>query len=83
MLIRSLLKGLFQKAIMQSGCALNPWVNGVSDTGKLLGEHFDLGTSDEGEVLDYLLTLDVSRLYFAQYMLMNVCKSVTLRKTYL
>lgn len=68
--------GLFHKAIMQSGCALNPWVSGVVNTGKLLGEYFCRESSNEAEILDYLLKEDVGRLCLAQHELMNVCISL-------
>lgn len=66
---------------MQSGCALNPWVNGVMDTGKLLGDYFCRETSDGAEILEFLLKLDVRRILLAQWEIMNVCvKQITLSK---
>lgn len=64
--------GLFHKAIMQSGCALNPWVSGVVDSGRILGKYFCRLEDDEAEILDYLLKEDVSRLCLAQSETMNV-----------
>lgn len=61
---------------MQSGCALNPWVNGVLDTGKLLGEHFYRDTTDGAEILEYLLKKDIARIGLAQLEIMNVIMEV-------
>lgn len=62
---------------MQSGCALNPWASGIFGTGKFLGDFFDLGFSDEAEILDYLLKMDLFEINYAQYKIMNVCKENT------
>lgn len=65
-------QGLFHKAIMQSGCALNPWVNGSMDNGMVLGQHFCRLNSNEAEILDYLQKEDVARIWLAQSEIMEV-----------
>lgn len=64
--------GLFHKAIMQSGCALNPWVSGVQHTAKLLADFFCRQSNNEAEILDYLSKVDVGRICLAQQEIMNV-----------
>lgn len=63
-------KGLFHKVILQSGCALNPWVNGVTNTGKMMGKVLGIAGSDE-EILTELRQVSVELIFMAQEQLTN------------
>jgi hypothetical protein len=55
--------GLFQKAISQSGCALNPLAQERGDITVHLASILDLKASDEKEILERLMVLPVDKLY--------------------
>ncbi|CAH0550114.1 unnamed protein product [Brassicogethes aeneus] len=56
-------KGLFHKAILQSGSALNPWASGDPDSTKKLAKVLGLNPSNEREVLDKLQSMKVEDLF--------------------
>lgn len=57
---------------MQSGCALNPWVNGVRGTCKLLAKALYYESDDEEKILEYLRALDLADISIGQVRIMNV-----------
>ncbi|KAJ8924090.1 hypothetical protein NQ315_006871, partial [Exocentrus adspersus] len=63
-------EGLFHRAILQSGCALNSWAHGSCATEKLV-EYLKRDTAyetvkTEKEIYEYLKTLTVEELYTVQ-----------------
>ncbi|KAF5299081.1 hypothetical protein FQR65_LT09439 [Abscondita terminalis] len=62
--------GLFQKVIMQSGCALNPWVNGLRGNGRLVGKVLNIQGTD-ANIFEKLKVLDVKEIFRAQEELAN------------
>lgn len=70
-LLSPLSKGLFNKAIMQSGSLFNPWARGYHGV-ELYSQFFDLKTPDEKEVLRKLQQLSVEELYDLQEKLNDV-----------
>ncbi|KAF2883535.1 hypothetical protein ILUMI_22638, partial [Ignelater luminosus] len=63
-------RGLFHKAIMQSGCALNPWVNGVRGSGRLLANVLGIKGNDE-KILEKMRDIPVEKIFEAQEKLTN------------
>lgn len=63
--------GLFHKAIMQSGCALNPWVCGVRGSGRLMADVLEITGNDE-KILEKMRDLPVEKIFEAQEKLTNV-----------
>ncbi|RZB94407.1 COesterase, Abhydrolase 3, and/or DUF2424 domain containing protein [Asbolus verrucosus] len=63
-------KGLFHKAIAQSGCALNPWVRGKQDI-KGLAAAIGLDGADEKTVYKYLMERSVEEIHTIQEKLEN------------
>lgn len=64
LILSPMAKGLFHKAIMQSGCALNVWAKGqrsVTD----LARNLNLETTDERKMLKVLQDLPIEELYKA------------------
>ncbi|XP_044265017.1 juvenile hormone esterase-like isoform X1 [Tribolium madens] len=59
-------KGLFHKAICQSGSALNCWAQGTSN-GRVLANALGYKETDEKKILEYLKTLPPHRLIRAQH----------------
>ncbi|KAF5273121.1 hypothetical protein FQA39_LY07611 [Lamprigera yunnana] len=69
-MLSPLSRGLFHKAVMQSGCALNPWANGLLGTGRLAGKFLDIKGTD-CEVLNALRLLPVEQIFTLQETLAN------------
>jgi carboxylesterase type B len=69
-------KGLFHKAIAQSGCAVNPWTQGTPGV-KRIAKDVKLESSDEKSVLKLLMDKSVEELYEIQ----NKTKDVSLSET--
>ncbi|KAK4885074.1 hypothetical protein RN001_001345 [Aquatica leii] len=69
-MLSPLSKDLFHKVIMQSGCALNPWVNGLQNTGRLVGKLLNVKGSDY-EILEHLKSISVEELFRVQETLSN------------
>jgi carboxylesterase type B len=76
MLLSPMSKGLFHKVIAQSGCAVNPWVQGTPGV-KRIAKDFNLESSDEKSLLKFLMDKSVEELYEIQ----NKTKDVFLIKT--
>lgn len=64
-------KGLFHKAIMQSGSAINAWARGYKNN-EQLSQTLDLKTSNETEILEALQQLSVDKLHAIQDKLVKV-----------
>jgi carboxylesterase type B len=76
LLLSPMSKGLFHKAIAQSGCAVGPMVQGTPGV-KRIAKESNLESSDEESVLKFLLDKSVEELYEIQ----NKIKDVFLIKT--
>ncbi|KAJ3645076.1 hypothetical protein Zmor_022763 [Zophobas morio] len=63
-------KGLFHKAIAQSGCALNPWARGTTGC-EFLGPALDIEPSDEKTIYNTLMTKSVDEIFEIQETFMN------------
>lgn len=61
LILSPLAKGLFHKAIMQSGSVFNPWANGHQDN-ELYSQILNLNTSDEKTILETLSQLSAEEL---------------------
>nr|QIK02111.1 carboxylesterase 11 [Holotrichia parallela] len=55
-------KGLFHKAIAQSGSVFNPWAWGQVN-GEILCKKLNFSTDDESKMLDFLQEVSVDKLY--------------------
>lgn len=66
LVLSPLAKGLFHKAIMQSGCALNPWVP-AKRCGMELAEALNLQTENEVEIFETLKTLPGEMILEAEF----------------
>lgn len=64
--------GLFHKAILQSGCALNYWTRGRTDNGIPLAKLLGHDPKSEAEALEYLREADLKDLLTAQERLPDV-----------
>jgi carboxylesterase type B len=71
LLLSPMSKGLFHKAIAQSGCAINPWVPGTSGVKRIVKD-LNLETSDEKSVLKFLMGKTVEELYELQNKIIDV-----------
>ena len=67
-------KGLFHKAIAQSGCALNPWARGTTGCA-FLGPALGVEPSDEKTIYNILMTKSVEEIFQIQDILMSVRKN--------
>jgi carboxylesterase type B len=65
LLLSPMSKGLFHKAIAQSGCAVNPWAQGTPGA-KRIAKDLNLESSDEKSVLKFLMDKSVEELYEIQ-----------------
>ncbi|XP_044266039.1 juvenile hormone esterase-like isoform X1 [Tribolium madens] len=54
-------KGLFHKAICQSGCALNSWAIGCTN-GTIIADYLNFKERDEGKILEYLKSLSPQKI---------------------
>ncbi|XP_064211368.1 uncharacterized protein LOC655784 [Tribolium castaneum] len=54
-------KGLFHRAICQSGCALNSWAIGCTN-GTIIADYLNFTERDEGKILEYLKSLPPQRI---------------------
>lgn len=70
-LLSPLSKGLYHKAIMQSGSAFNPWAVG-NQRNEFYSEVLNLKTTDEEEILQALQALSVEELLEFQEKLNDV-----------
>lgn len=59
-------KGLFHKAIMQSGCTLCPWFYGGKNNAREIVHKMGLEATSEIEALDILMKADGLDIYKAQ-----------------
>ncbi|XP_050427431.1 juvenile hormone esterase-like isoform X2 [Adelges cooleyi] len=66
-ILSPLSKGVFQRAIMQSGCAFNPWVMNLKHKNSALKFAADLGcpSDDPHEIVQYLRRIPVNDLVMA------------------
>jgi carboxylesterase type B len=71
LLLSPMSKGLFHKAIAQSGCALNPWVQATPGLTRI-AKDLNLETSDEKSILRFLMKNSVEELYEVQNKIRNV-----------
>jgi carboxylesterase type B len=71
LLLSPMSKGLFHKAIAQSGCALNPWVPATPGVTRI-AKDLNLETSDEKSILRFLMGKSVEELYEVQNKIKNV-----------
>jgi carboxylesterase type B len=76
LLLSPMSKGLFHKAIAQSGCAVNPWPRGTPGVKKIVKD-LNLESSDEKSLLKFLMDKSVEELYEIQ----NKIKDVFFIKT--
>ncbi|RZC40939.1 esterase [Asbolus verrucosus] len=65
LMLSPLAKGLFHKAIAQSGCALNCWAVGYNCTAEL-AKHLGLEGTNEKKVLEKLQEIEIEELFKAQ-----------------
>lgn len=66
-----LAKGLFHKAIAQSGCSMNIWAKGQSN-GKILAKQLGLEDTDEKKIFEHLRQLSPEKLVKAQHKIPDV-----------
>jgi carboxylesterase type B len=59
-------KGLFHKAIAQSGCSLNCWAKGCHN-GTILASNLGYKETDEKKILEHLRTLPTNKIVKAQH----------------
>lgn len=71
LILSPLSKGLFHKAIMQSGSVFNPWASGKQKN-ELYAQVLNLKTVDEEEILKALQALSVKELLEFQEKLNDV-----------
>lgn len=64
-------KGLFHRAIAQSGCVVNPWAQGKSSA-RELAKALDYTSSSEEDILTYLQSLSYEEIYKGQQILEQV-----------
>ncbi|KAI4468814.1 carboxylesterase [Holotrichia oblita] len=62
LVVSPMAKGLFHKAIAQSGCCFNTWAWG-NVNGKILCDKLQYSTDDESEMLEFLREVPVDKLY--------------------
>lgn len=74
LLLSPVAKGLFHKAIMQSGSAFNHWARGYYNS-ELFSQVLDLKTTNENEILNVLQELPIDKLYGIQEKLNKVHKT--------
>lgn len=55
-------RGLFHRAIMQSGSALNVWNNGIRDTARIVGERLGINARTDKELLSILQQLPIEKI---------------------
>ncbi|KAJ3619367.1 hypothetical protein MTP99_005055 [Tenebrio molitor] len=70
LLLSPMSKGLFHKAIAQSGCVLNPWVQATPGLTRI-AKDLNLETSDEKSILRFLMKNSVEELYEVQNKIRN------------
>lgn len=75
LLLSPLSKGLFHKAIMQSGSAFNPWARG-HQRNEQYAQLLDLKTANEKDILDSLQELSSEQLLLFQEKLNDVGGSI-------
>lgn len=66
-----LAKGLFHKAIAQSGCALNPWVAGCKG-GYRVAQALNIQGADDKAILEHLKTKTVEEIFEIQKTVVDV-----------
>nr|CAH60168.1 putative esterase [Tribolium freemani] len=62
LVLSPLAKGLFHRAIAQSGCALNGFARGIPDTSKQLAAALGMQTANEKEIFEQLSIVPVDKL---------------------
>ncbi|KAJ3650162.1 hypothetical protein Zmor_021866 [Zophobas morio] len=65
LLLSPLSKGLFHKAIAQSGCSLNSWARGCSN-GIIIARNLGYEDTDERNILEYLKSVPARKIVEAQ-----------------
>ncbi|GLV42339.1 alpha-Esterase-9 [Carabus blaptoides fortunei] len=65
LMLSPMAEGLFHRAIMQSGCALNPWVKGTQNV-HTIAKVFAFENDNEGEILEMLLLMKEEKFLEAQ-----------------
>ncbi|XP_060517196.1 esterase B1-like isoform X2 [Cylas formicarius] len=65
LMLSPMAKGLFHKAICQSGSALSSWAYGMNN-GEIMARQMGISYSDEKQILDSLLKASVEELFKAQ-----------------
>jgi carboxylesterase type B len=78
LLLSPMSKGLFHKAIAQSGCAVGPMVQGTPGV-KRIAKELNLESSDEKSVLKFLMDKSVEELYEIQNQTKDVSLIVTVK----
>lgn len=73
LVLSPLAKGLFHKAVLQSGSAFFHW-NTIDRKNELYAEVLNLKSADERQILNSLLELSVEELFEFQQKLDSVCK---------
>lgn len=64
--------GLFHKAIIQSGCALNGWARGKKHSAYLLAEILGIESNNDRIILEHLQKISIEELYGAANKLVDV-----------
>lgn len=65
LMLSPMAKGLFHKAIIQSGCALNSWARGKKHSAYLLAEILGIESNDDRIILEQLQKMSMEELYGA------------------
>lgn len=79
LMLSPLTSGLFHKAILQSGCSLNPWAQGrriAHDLSKVL----NLQTRDERKIFKVLQEISAEDLYLAGEKIKDVKNQISRKK---
>ena len=76
LLLSPLSKGLFHKAIAQSGCSLNSWARGCSN-GILAAKNLGYEEKDERKILEYLKNVPARKIVEAQGKILDVSRPAT------
>ncbi|XP_046751123.1 juvenile hormone esterase-like [Diprion similis] len=73
LLLSPLTKGLFHKAISQSGVALNPWARAfkTAEIAQRVAAHFGKETTDPNEIVKFLRTIPAHKLADSQFKILT------------
>ncbi|KAJ3650160.1 hypothetical protein Zmor_021865 [Zophobas morio] len=78
LLLSPLSKGLFHKAIAQSGCSLNSWARGCSN-GVIIAKNLEYDETDERKILEYLKSVPARKIVEAQEKTLDPFNAGTIR----